>query len=342
MGHGIAYLLAAAGHEVGVFEPSADVRASLPQRLQVDRRAARRRSGAARAHLGARPARRRGRRRRRSCSRRRRRSCRSSSRSSPSSKALTAPDTILASNSSAIPIDRDRPPPQAPRARGRHAFLEPAASRAAGRGDPDRSDQRRTSCARRCDLLRDAGKKPVHVAATFPGFIGNRLQHALKREAIALVAAGVCDAETHRHRGEGAASARAWRCSGRWSSPTSSASTSRSTSSDVLVADLDRTAGPHPFLREKVAAGKLGMRTGEGFRRWTPEQADAVRERLRRFLAEQAKAEEDEDVATLRRSLPPKRKSRATCSTSSDAKLDWVCAFAGTSVLGITPSAIPP
>ena len=31
------------------------------------------------------------------------------------------------------------------------------------------------------------------------------------------------------------------------------------------------------------------MRTGEGFRRWTPEQADAVRERLRRFLAEQAK-----------------------------------------------------
>src|SRR5215211_9091606 len=35
MGHGIAYLLAAAGHRVGVFEPSAEVRASLPQRLDV-------------------------------------------------------------------------------------------------------------------------------------------------------------------------------------------------------------------------------------------------------------------------------------------------------------------
>jgi len=34
MGHGIAYLLAAAGHNVGVYEPSADVRASLPQRLR--------------------------------------------------------------------------------------------------------------------------------------------------------------------------------------------------------------------------------------------------------------------------------------------------------------------
>src|SRR5438552_100678 len=34
MGHGIAYLLAAAGHDVGVFEPSAEVRTSLPQRLR--------------------------------------------------------------------------------------------------------------------------------------------------------------------------------------------------------------------------------------------------------------------------------------------------------------------
>jgi 3-hydroxybutyryl-CoA dehydrogenase len=53
---------------------------------------------------------------------------------------------------------------------------------------------------------------------------------------------------------------------------------------------LDRTAGPHPFLRSKVAHGKLGMKTGEGFRRWTPQQADDVRQRLSRFLADQAKA----------------------------------------------------
>jgi 3-hydroxyacyl-CoA dehydrogenase len=34
MGHGIAYLFAAAGHQVGVFEPAADIRVSLPQRLR--------------------------------------------------------------------------------------------------------------------------------------------------------------------------------------------------------------------------------------------------------------------------------------------------------------------
>ena len=59
---------------------------------------------------------------------------------------------------------------------------------------------------------------------------------------------------------------------------------------EVLYKDLDATPGPHPFLRDKVRAGKLGMKTGEGMRTWTPEQAEAVRSRLSRFLAEQAKA----------------------------------------------------
>lgn len=35
MGHGIAYLLAAAGHDVNIFEPMPDIRASLPQRLRA-------------------------------------------------------------------------------------------------------------------------------------------------------------------------------------------------------------------------------------------------------------------------------------------------------------------
>ena len=45
-------------------------------------------------------------------------------------------------------------------------------------------------------LHADAGKTPVHVKKDVPGFIGNRLQHALWREAISLVENGICDAET--------------------------------------------------------------------------------------------------------------------------------------------------
>ena len=46
------------------------------------------------------------------------------------------------------------------------------------------------------ELHRDAGKTPAHVKKDVPGFIGNRLQHALWREAISLVEHGICDAET--------------------------------------------------------------------------------------------------------------------------------------------------
>jgi 3-hydroxybutyryl-CoA dehydrogenase len=46
-----------------------------------------------------------------------------------------------------------------------------------------------------CALMTDIGKIPVRCKDV-PGFIGNRLQHALWREAIALVQAGVCDAPT--------------------------------------------------------------------------------------------------------------------------------------------------
>jgi 3-hydroxybutyryl-CoA dehydrogenase len=46
------------------------------------------------------------------------------------------------------------------------------------------------------ELHRTAGKKPAHVKKDVPGFIGNRLQHALWREAISLVENGICDAAT--------------------------------------------------------------------------------------------------------------------------------------------------
>ena len=37
------------------------------------------------------------------------------------------------------------------------------------------------------DLLKEVGKHPVRVNKDVPGFVGNRLQHALWREAIAIV-----------------------------------------------------------------------------------------------------------------------------------------------------------
>jgi 3-hydroxybutyryl-CoA dehydrogenase len=57
---------------------------------------------------------------------------------------------------------------------------------------------------------------------------------------------------------------------------------------DTLIPDLDHSAVTQPFLDQRIAAGHTGMAAGQGFRRWTPEQAAAVRKRLSDFLAAQA------------------------------------------------------
>ena len=144
------------------------------------------------------------------------------------------------------------------------------------------------SVAKTMALLRMAGRIPVHVMMDFPGFVGNRLQHALKREAIALISAGVCDADTIDEvvkTGFGARMA----VLGPMEQTDLVGVDLTLDIQYVLMADLDRSTEPTPLIKNLVASGKLGMRTGEGFRKWTPQSADAVRERLRNFLAEQAK-----------------------------------------------------
>lgn len=133
------------------------------------------------------------------------------------------------------------------------------------------------------DVLERLGMKPVHVCADIPGFIGNRLQHALKREAIALVAAGVCDAET--------VDTVVKYGFGRRLATLGPLEQSDLVGLDLTLAihrtlmpTLDTTAEPHPYLVAKVEAGELGMKTGRGFREWTPEQAQAVRERVEQEL----------------------------------------------------------
>ena len=55
---------------------------------------------------------------------------------------------------------------------------------------------------------------------------------------------------------------------------------------EVVMPALDRTPEPHPLLVELVRAGHLGARTGRGFQRWAPGEAEARRARLERELLE--------------------------------------------------------
>ena len=79
-----------------------------------------------------------------------------------------------------------------------------------------------------------------------------------------------------------------WLCWARLSSPIWWVLILRCRFSTSLMPSLDRTAEAHPYLVERVKAGKTGMKA-EGFRRWTPEQAQAVRDRLNRALIASAR-----------------------------------------------------
>ena len=106
-----------------------------------------------------------------------------------------APQTILASNSSAIPSTHiGRNLKHRDRVLGTHFWNPPHLIPLV---EVIENEKTSTEAVRKTmELLRQAGKVPVHVHRDIPGFVGNRLQHAMKREAVALVAAGVCDAET--------------------------------------------------------------------------------------------------------------------------------------------------
>jgi len=128
-------------------------------------------------------------------------------------------------------------------------------------------------------LLASAGKTPVMVEKDVPGFIGNRLQHALWREAVSLVERGICDAE--------AVDTVVKSCFGRRLAVLGPLENADLVGTDLtldihenVLFDLESRQGPSPYLKQLVEDGKLGMKSGEGFRKWTEAEAEAVRARV--------------------------------------------------------------
>jgi 3-hydroxybutyryl-CoA dehydrogenase len=192
------------------------------------------------------------------------------------------PDTILASNTSVIPITQIMGGLQRrERALGTHwwnpPYLVPLVEVI--------GTQWTTQAAidRTVRLHAAAGKTPVHVKKDVPGFVGNRLQHALWRECVALVQNGICDAETVDTVIKASF--------GRRLAVLGPLENADLVGTDLTLAihktvlpDLDRTPGALPYLEGLVADGKLGMKAGEGFRTWTPDQQAALRSRVLQHL----------------------------------------------------------
>ena len=192
------------------------------------------------------------------------------------------PDTILASNTSVIPItDIMQGLKRRERALGTHWWNPPYLVPLVEVIETQWTSPE--TIAFTMKLHADASKMPAHVKKDVPGFIGNRLQHALWREAVALVENGICDAETVDTVIKAAFGRRLAVLGPLENADMVGTDLTLAIHKTVLPA-IDSRPGPSPYLDKLVQDGKLGFKSGEGFRTWTPEQQAALRSKVLQHL----------------------------------------------------------
>jgi len=125
------------------------------------------------------------------------------------------------------------------------------------------------------DFMKKAGKKPVKVLKDVPGFLGNRMQHALWREAMSLVQAGIASAEDIDAVVKFGFGLRT-----PFLGPLETADLAGLDLThdvhDYVFPFLENSATPLPILESKLRDGKLGVKSLEGFHKWSAEDVDRV------------------------------------------------------------------
>ena len=132
-------------------------------------------------------------------------------------------------------------------------------------------------------VLKGVGKEPVLCKKDVPGFIANRMQHALWREAISIVEHGIADAETVDK-------------AVRYSFGLRLPQLGPLTNSDMVGTELtynihnyilqylEDSHEPSPLLTKMKEEGKMGFKSGEGFMKWTPEEVEKQNAELNEYL----------------------------------------------------------
>jgi 3-hydroxybutyryl-CoA dehydrogenase len=134
-------------------------------------------------------------------------------------------------------------------------------------------------------LMKKIGKHPIHVKKDVPGFVANRLQHALWREAISIVEHGIADAATVDESIKYSFGMRLPVLAPLENADMGGLDLTLSIH-DYVLKHLEDSHEPSPLLKDKVAKGELGFKTGGvGFQTWTPEQQKALRDNLMDYLA---------------------------------------------------------
>lgn len=142
------------------------------------------------------------------------------------------------------------------------------------------------------DLHVRVEKQPVRVKKDISGLVANRLLHAMAREAFHLAEIGAASAEDidiALKYGPGFRSA----TTGLLETADMGGLDVWCAAEDNFFVDLDASPRACEYLRQKVEAGQLGIKSGEGFFHYPPEEQEAVREAFYKRLLTQLKASKE-------------------------------------------------
>jgi 3-hydroxybutyryl-CoA dehydrogenase len=134
-----------------------------------------------------------------------------------------------------------------------------------------------------------ANKKPIIAQKEALGFIANRMQIALLREALYIIEQGIASAqdvdiavkESFGRRLSVVGPIELFEVQDGWDIGIQIDS--------YITPDLCRSTEVSPVMTDMVARGTLGAKTGQGFYDWTPEYQEVFRKKLEEALADIAR-----------------------------------------------------
>ena len=133
------------------------------------------------------------------------------------------------------------------------------------------------------DIFEAVGKKPVLCRKDVPGFIGNRMQHALWREAVYIVEQGIADAKTVDDAVKYSFGLRLPQLAPLENADMVGLDLTYNIHKTVL-SDLCDSHEPSPLLEKLKDEGKLGFKSNEGFQKWTKDEQERLSSDLNKYL----------------------------------------------------------
>jgi 3-hydroxybutyryl-CoA dehydrogenase len=137
-------------------------------------------------------------------------------------------------------------------------------------------------------LLTRVGKKPIYCKKDVPGFVANRLQHALWREAFYMVETGIADPATVDDACKYGPGLR-WPILGPMENSDLVGIQLSWNIHNYILKHLADNHEPSKCLKEMFDRGELGFKTGKGWQEWTPEEMKSINTELREYLIDYSK-----------------------------------------------------